>query len=236
MGSKLVMGVSPFGWEYFGGLINQKCIVAYLSNCLEGYNSRAKSAAEMSLGLQNSTSISTFEYRHISDLSDNSPSSDTETKRLQEMQDLRAMSQREMPEKDHKVEVDHTDKPPESENSRVESTTRYENPPLTEVSEKEIEELPSATPIVECNAADFCSVPEMMVLFNDPGLSFSDIEPVVPLTGWKSVKRLIFGPPKLNRSLLKERDSIFALAKMPLDNSSELHKSILQTVFLKLVG
>ena len=203
---------------------------------LGGFNSKAKMAAEMSLGLQNSTFVSTHGDSSRIVSPDNTPSTEVEAKRLQELQDLRAITNQGIPEKASSSDIKSENVSPSGDTKKG-GVTQHEEAVTVNSSNDELQEIPKSTPNGAVTADVYlCSGPEMMTLFSDPGLSFLDIEPVVPLTGWKSVKRFMFGPPKLNRSLVRERDTIFALAKMPLDNASKLHTSMLQTVYLKLVG
>ena len=85
----------------------------------------------------------------------------------------------------------------------------------------------------QSSSSDFvcCSVEQMMYLFTSPELNFSQIQPVVQVSGWKSLKKMFSGPPKLNKTLIKERDSIFALAKMEFNSGDEFHVSMLKTVY-----
>ena len=77
----------------------------------------------------------------------------------------------------------------------------------------------------------FCSFEQMMSLFKSPELDYSQIQTTVPLNGWKSIKKIFSGPPKLNKNLVRDRDSIFALAKLAFNPSDELHVQMLKTVY-----
>ena len=75
-------------------------------------------------------------------------------------------------------------------------------------------------------------------------LSFSDvlsihrssIQPTIPLSGFSSLFRVCFGPPRLPKNLEAERDFAFCIAQCAFDNSDEIHVRILQTIYKRLTG
>ncbi|CAG5125744.1 unnamed protein product [Candidula unifasciata] len=54
--------------------------------------------------------------------------------------------------------------------------------------------------------------------------------------GLSALKHVLFGPPKLHRDLLPQRELLFCVAATPFDNSSESHNRILQTIYRCLTG
>lgn len=54
--------------------------------------------------------------------------------------------------------------------------------------------------------------------------------------GFSAFVHMIFGPPKLNRALLQERDMIFCTAASPLSNDNSYHIRTLQTIYRCLTG
>ncbi|XP_028852167.1 ELMO domain-containing protein 3 isoform X2 [Denticeps clupeoides] len=63
-----------------------------------------------------------------------------------------------------------------------------------------------------------------------------NIQPTVRRTGLAAITHFLFGPPRLHRDLVQERDLVFAIAQCSLDNKQEVHIRVLQTVYKKLTG
>ena len=62
------------------------------------------------------------------------------------------------------------------------------------------------------------------------------IRPQNRLTGFASLWNRLFGPPKLHKDLLQERNFIFSVALHQFDNTNRVHVGILQTLYKKLTG
>ncbi|XP_059155461.1 ELMO domain-containing protein 3-like [Physella acuta] len=54
--------------------------------------------------------------------------------------------------------------------------------------------------------------------------------------GFSAFINLLFGPPKLHRELLQQRDLVFCVAATPFDNENVNHNQILQTIYRCLTG
>ncbi|CAL8249940.1 unnamed protein product [Boreogadus saida] len=94
-------------------------------------------------------------------------------------------------------------------------------------------------------AASEESVPTPLISFNealqyfqttDLGELLRNIQPTVRRTGLAAITHFFFGPPRLHRELLEERDLVFAIAQCSLDNSQAVHMRVLQTIYKRLVG
>ncbi|XP_026887667.2 ELMO domain-containing protein 3 isoform X1 [Electrophorus electricus] len=68
----------------------------------------------------------------------------------------------------------------------------------------------------------------------DLGDMLRTIQPTVRRTGLAALTHFLFGPPRLHRELIQERDLVFAIAQCSLDNSQPVHMRVLQTVYRKL--
>ncbi|XP_076859347.1 ELMO domain-containing protein 3 [Brachyhypopomus gauderio] len=68
----------------------------------------------------------------------------------------------------------------------------------------------------------------------DLGHILKTIQPTVRRTGLAAITHFLFGPPRLHRELVEERDLVFAIAQCSLDNSQPVHMRVLQTVYRKL--
>lgn len=64
----------------------------------------------------------------------------------------------------------------------------------------------------------------------------SAIKTGIDRRGLSAFVHMLFGPPKLNRSLLQERDMIFCTAASPLSNENLYHTRTLQTIYRCLTG
>ncbi|KAF5908112.1 ELMO domain-containing protein 3-like, partial [Clarias magur] len=60
------------------------------------------------------------------------------------------------------------------------------------------------------------------------------IQPTVRRTGLAVVTHFLFGPPRLHKELVEERDLVFAIAQCSLDNTQPVHMRVLQTIYRKL--
>ncbi|XP_061586811.1 ELMO domain-containing protein 3 [Cololabis saira] len=89
------------------------------------------------------------------------------------------------------------------------------------------------------------SVPTPLISFNealqyfqttDLGDLLKNIQPTVRRTGLAAITHFFFGPPRLHRELLEERDLVFAIAQCPVDNSQTVHMRVLQTIYKRLIG
>ncbi|XP_060068530.1 uncharacterized protein LOC132548665 [Ylistrum balloti] len=70
----------------------------------------------------------------------------------------------------------------------------------------------------------------------DYSSAMKHIRQTVNRRGFSALKHILFGPPKLNRNLLKEKEFIFCLAATQLDNSTLVHTRALQTIYRCLTG
>ncbi|KAG7270629.1 hypothetical protein CRUP_010924, partial [Coryphaenoides rupestris] len=87
------------------------------------------------------------------------------------------------------------------------------------------------------------SAPTPLISFNealqyfqttDLGELLRSIQPTVRRTGLAAITHFFFGPPRLHRELLEERDLVFAIAQCSLDNSQAVHMRVLQTIYKRL--
>nr|XP_046242820.1 ELMO domain-containing protein 3 [Scatophagus argus]XP_046242821.1 ELMO domain-containing protein 3 [Scatophagus argus] len=70
----------------------------------------------------------------------------------------------------------------------------------------------------------------------DLGDLLKNIQPTVRRTGLAAITHFLFGPPRLHRELLEERDLVFAIAQCHVDNSQSVHMRVLQTIYKRLIG
>uniref|UniRef100_A0A3P8SUX8 ELMO domain containing 3 n=1 Tax=Amphiprion percula TaxID=161767 RepID=A0A3P8SUX8_AMPPE len=70
----------------------------------------------------------------------------------------------------------------------------------------------------------------------DLGDLLKNIQPTIRRTGLAAITHFLFGPPRLHRELLEERDLVFAIAQCPVDNSQTVHMRVLQTIYKRLIG
>ncbi|KAM8866209.1 ELMO domain-containing protein 3 [Synchiropus picturatus] len=89
------------------------------------------------------------------------------------------------------------------------------------------------------------SSPTSLISFNealqyfqttDLGDLLKNIQPTIRRTGLAAITHFLFGPPRLHRELLEERDLVFAIAQCPVDNSQSVHMRVLQTIYKRLTG
>ncbi|XP_013397919.1 ELMO domain-containing protein 3-like isoform X2 [Lingula anatina] len=68
----------------------------------------------------------------------------------------------------------------------------------------------------------------------------SDVRPLIKTSierrGFAAFKHFLFGPPKLHRELLQERDMIFCIAASQFNNDESVHVRTLQTMFKHMTG
>lgn len=64
----------------------------------------------------------------------------------------------------------------------------------------------------------------------------SSIKPAVERHGFAAFVNFLFGPPKLHRDLLEERDVVFCIAASQLSNENSSHIRTLQTIYRCLTG
>uniref|UniRef100_A0A3Q3WQR1 ELMO domain-containing protein n=1 Tax=Mola mola TaxID=94237 RepID=A0A3Q3WQR1_MOLML len=62
-----------------------------------------------------------------------------------------------------------------------------------------------------------------------------NIQPTIRRTGLAAITHFLFGPPRLHRELLEERDLVFAIAQQ-VDNSQTVHMRVLQTIYKRLIS
>ncbi|XP_062855599.1 ELMO domain-containing protein 3 [Trichomycterus rosablanca] len=68
----------------------------------------------------------------------------------------------------------------------------------------------------------------------DLGDLLRNIQPTTRRTGLAAITHFLFGPPRLLRELVEERDLVFAIAQCALDNTQHIHMRTLQTIYRKL--
>lgn len=68
----------------------------------------------------------------------------------------------------------------------------------------------------------------------DLGDLLKNIQPTIRRTGLAAITHFLFGPPRLHKELVEERDLVFAIAQCSLDNSQPVHMRVLQTIYRKL--
>ncbi|KAJ8005905.1 hypothetical protein DPEC_G00122750 [Dallia pectoralis] len=109
-----------------------------------------------------------------------------------------------------------------------------------EQAREEWEVLESIRPVVsdEASASPLISFNEALQHFQttDLGEVLKNIQPTVRRTGLAALSHFLFGPPRLHRELLEERDLVFAIAQCCLDNSQMVHMRVLQTIYKKLTA
>ncbi|TRY98177.1 hypothetical protein DNTS_035003 [Danionella cerebrum] len=68
----------------------------------------------------------------------------------------------------------------------------------------------------------------------DLGGPLKNIQPTLHRTGFSAIAHFLFGPPRLHKDLVEERDLLFAIGQCSLDNGQAVHMRVLQTVYRKL--
>ncbi|XP_023694273.1 ELMO domain-containing protein 3 isoform X2 [Paramormyrops kingsleyae] len=63
-----------------------------------------------------------------------------------------------------------------------------------------------------------------------------NIQPTLHRTGLAAITHFLFGPPRLHRELIEERNMVFAIAQCSLDNGQKVHTRVLQTIYKRLTG
>ncbi|XP_033757495.1 uncharacterized protein LOC117339891 [Pecten maximus] len=66
--------------------------------------------------------------------------------------------------------------------------------------------------------------------------AMANIRQSVNRRGFSALKHILFGPPKLHRNLLKEKEFVFCIAATSLDNNTIVHTRALQTIYRCLTG
>ncbi|XP_018949014.2 ELMO domain-containing protein 3-like isoform X1 [Cyprinus carpio] len=69
---------------------------------------------------------------------------------------------------------------------------------------------------------------------SDLGDLLKNIQPTIRRTGFAAITHFLFGPPRLHKDLVEERDLVFAIAQCSLDNGQSVHMRVLQTIYRKL--
>ncbi|CDQ91094.1 ELMO domain-containing protein 3 isoform X1 [Oncorhynchus mykiss] len=109
-----------------------------------------------------------------------------------------------------------------------------------EQAREEWEALESIQPVVseESSPTPLISFNEALQHFQttDLGELLKKIQPTIRRTGLATFTHFLFGPPRLHRELLEERDLVFAIAQCSLDNSQAVHLRVLQTIYKRLTG
>ncbi|CAB1322246.1 unnamed protein product [Coregonus sp. 'balchen'] len=109
-----------------------------------------------------------------------------------------------------------------------------------EQAREEWEALESIQPVVseESSPTPIISFNEALQHFQttDLGELLKKIQPTIRRTGLATLTHFLFGPPRLHRELLEERDLVFAIAQCSLDNSQAVHLRVLQTIYKRLTG
>ncbi|KAL0967880.1 hypothetical protein UPYG_G00258990 [Umbra pygmaea] len=132
------------------------------------------------------------------------------------------------------------------QNGLLQSLAAGEQPKLEEESaeveqaRQEWEALETVQPVVseENSPTPLISFNEALQHFQttDLGEVMKNIQPTIRRTGLAALSHFIFGPPRLHRELLEERDLVFAIAQCGLDNSQAVHMRVLQTIYKKLTS
>lgn len=92
--------------------------------------------------------------------------------------------------------------------------------------------------IEDSNPTPLISFNEALQYFQttDLGDLLKNIQPTIRRTGLAAITHFLFGPPRLHRELLEERDLVFAIAQCHVDNSQPIHMRVLQTIYKRLIG
>lgn len=114
-----------------------------------------------------------------------------------------------------------------------------ENPELKQARE-EWNALESIQPVLseESSPTPLISFNETLQHFQttDLGELLKNIQPTIHRTGLSAITHFLFGPPRLHKELLEERDLVFAIAQCSMDNSQVVHMRVLQTIYKKLTN
>ncbi|XP_020791036.2 ELMO domain-containing protein 3 [Boleophthalmus pectinirostris] len=109
-----------------------------------------------------------------------------------------------------------------------------------EKARQEWEAVESVQPVIseDSTSTPLISFNEALQYFQttDLGDLIKNIQPTIRRTGLAAITHFLFGPPRLHRELLEERDLVFAIAQCPVDNSQPIHMRVLQTIYKRLVG
>uniref|UniRef100_A0A096LU79 ELMO domain containing 3 n=1 Tax=Poecilia formosa TaxID=48698 RepID=A0A096LU79_POEFO len=118
---------------------------------------------------------------------------------------------------------------------------RQEWEALDNIQPGQILSLTASTALTEdSNPTPLISFNEALQYFQttDLGDLLKNIQPTIRRTGLAAIAHFLFGPPRLHRELLEERDLVFAIAVCvgPVDNSQTVHMRVLQTIHKRLIG
>lgn len=115
-----------------------------------------------------------------------------------------------------------------------------EDSPELEKARQEWEALENLQPALpeDLNPTPVISFNEALQYFQttDLGDLRKNIHPTVRRTGLAAITHFLFGPPRLHRELLEERDLVFTIAQCQVDNSQTVHLRVLQTIYKRLLG
>uniref|UniRef100_A0A1A8S6N8 ELMO/CED-12 domain containing 3 n=1 Tax=Nothobranchius rachovii TaxID=451742 RepID=A0A1A8S6N8_9TELE len=108
-----------------------------------------------------------------------------------------------------------------------------------EKAKQEWEALENTQPVVteDSNPTPLISFNEALQYFQttDLGDLLKNIQPTIRRTGLAAITHFLFGPPRLHKELLEERDLVFAIAQCHVDNSQTVHMRVLQTIYKRLI-
>ncbi|XP_061842156.1 ELMO domain-containing protein 3 isoform X2 [Nerophis lumbriciformis] len=109
-----------------------------------------------------------------------------------------------------------------------------------EKAREEWEALENIQPAIteDSNPTPLISFNEALQYFQttDLGDLLTNIQPTIRRTGLAAITHFLFGPPRLHRELLEERDLVFTIAQCHVDNSQTVHMRVLQTIYKRLIG
>lgn len=88
----------------------------------------------------------------------------------------------------------------------------------------------------EAKNTDSLSFAEALNYFLSKEMDKSAINPTLERTGLSALLHFFFGPPRLRPTLIEERDSVFCIAKIQLEDGEQIHNRVLQTIYKKLIG
>lgn len=131
------------------------------------------------------------------------------------------------------------------QNGLLQSLAAGGNEPKTEEVSLEVERAQEEWDALESIQPVFAEdqAPSPLISFNealqhfqttDLGDLLKGIQPTIHRTGLAAISHFLFGPPRLHKDLVEERDLVFAIAQCPLDNGQSVHMRVLQTIYRKL--
>lgn len=133
------------------------------------------------------------------------------------------------------------------QNGLLQSLAAGSSHPKTEEANPEVERareewdaLESIQPALpeELTPSPLISFNEALQHFQTTDLTYllKNIQPTIRRTGLAAITHFLFGPPRLHKELLEERDLVFAIAQCSLDSTQPVHMRVLQTIYKKLTG